>query len=61
MAHEDRCPVCGKDITNQVSGKRSRYKMRNYLFCGDNCKQRFDRSPEEFCGRQKSEERASRK
>lgn len=61
MEQQQRCPVCGKDLTNEVPGIHSKYKMHNYMLCGKACKQRFDRAPEEFAGKQSSAERSVKK
>lgn len=41
-----RDPVCGLDIHKERLC--SDYKGKHFCFCGESCKERFDRDPEKY-------------
>jgi Cu+-exporting ATPase len=43
-------PVCGMDVDAAIAAGRSEYKGQEYHFCGVNCKEKFDRCPEQYVG-----------
>ena len=47
-------PVCGMKVDEnkaRAAGKTSEYSGRNYYFCSDECKTKFDKDPEKFAGK----------
>jgi YHS domain-containing protein len=40
--------VCGMDIETATAAARTQYKGQTYSFCGSNCKEKFDRNPEQY-------------
>ena len=44
-------PVCGMDVETETAAGRSDYKGETYYFCGSNCKEKFDLSPEQYLGK----------
>ncbi len=46
-----RDPVCGAEVSMskaEKAGRKSRYRERTYYFTSDECKTRFDKSPERY-------------
>jgi len=43
-------PVCGSQVDEKKTTERSQYGGRTFYFCGHDCKEQFDESPEEFAG-----------
>lgn len=41
-------PVCGMQVDEKKAPASSVYKGAFYAFCGPQCKDKFDRSPERF-------------
>ena len=41
-------PVCGRDVDQQKAQAKTTHQDRDYLFCSDNCKQKFDEHPERY-------------
>lgn len=41
-----------KDAVCQEAAAKSEYHGQTYHFCSKNCKQRFDRDPQRYLGRQ---------
>ncbi|HET9531351.1 MAG TPA: YHS domain-containing protein [Blastocatellia bacterium] len=41
-------PVCGMPVDEQYAAGKSGYKSKMYYFCSQDCKTKFDRSPEQF-------------
>jgi RND family efflux transporter MFP subunit len=44
-------PVCGMQVDqgkSEASGRTGSYQGRSYYFCSDNCKRRFEASPEKY-------------
>jgi len=40
--------VCGMDIDEKSAAAKMEYKGKNYFFCAQSCKERFERSPETY-------------
>jgi YHS domain-containing protein len=40
--------VCGMEVSEKESEYRSRYEGQMFYFCSDECKTKFDDSPEDF-------------
>jgi Cu(I)/Ag(I) efflux system membrane fusion protein len=50
-------PVCGMDVDEQeakAAGRISGYHGKNYYFCSDSCKQRFEKDPNRYAGELKA-------
>ena len=43
--------VCGMDIEAATAAGRTEYKGQTYYFCGSKCKEKFDRSSEQYLGK----------
>jgi Cu+-exporting ATPase len=41
-------PVCGMDVEEQKAAGTSQYQGQTYSFCSKSCKEKFDRSPEQY-------------
>lgn len=41
-------PVCGMDVTYETAQARSEYDGQTYYFCSLDCKEQFDRNPEQY-------------
>ena len=44
-------PVCGADVSvskAEKAGRKSKYKDVTYYFSSDECKQKFDKNPQQF-------------
>lgn len=50
-------PVCGKSVDEKTAPATSTFEGRNYAFCSHTCKDKFDRSPEQYPAR--SEQQSS--
>lgn len=44
--------VCGMRMTPEQAAHVSEYQGAVYRFCSEACKQKFDRDPSKFAGRQ---------
>jgi len=42
-------PVCGMQVSDDTS-VTSTYQGKKYSFCGEKCKQEFDKNPQRFAG-----------
>lgn len=40
--------VCGMEVSEKEAEYRSQYEGQTFYFCSDECKMKFDESPEEF-------------
>ena len=40
--------VCGMEVSEKESQYQSRYEGQTFYFCSDECKTKFDDSPEDF-------------
>lgn len=50
--HQD--PVCNMEVDERSASGSSQYQGENYYFCSQDCKQKFDRNPEQYA-RQKGQ------
>jgi YHS domain-containing protein len=41
-------PVCGMDVNEKNAPATSEYKGQSFAFCSLNCKQQFDKNPEQY-------------
>ena len=48
MANTHRDPVCNMQVDEQSAAGRSQYQGQDYYFCSQDCKQKFDRNPEQY-------------
>ena len=42
--------VCGQQIDEKKAPATSQYKGDRYIFCGQECKDKFDQNPESYTG-----------
>lgn len=47
MTHKD--PVCGMDV-DETTEHQSSYNGRNHYFCSADCKETFDKMPQQYVG-----------
>ena len=45
-------PVCGMQVDENKGLPQSNYQGKQYTFCGNDCKQKFDRNPQQYIGQQ---------
>ena len=48
---ETKDPVCGMDVEPDQAAGKSEFNGTAYYFCSQQCKQAFDRSPEQYARR----------
>ena len=48
MADTNRDPVCNMQVDAQSAAGQSQYQGQTYYFCSQDCKQKFDRNPEQY-------------
>ncbi|MFB3814638.1 MAG: YHS domain-containing protein [Terriglobales bacterium] len=41
-------PVCGMPVEEKNAAGKSEYKGQQFYFCSMDCKQQFDRNPEQY-------------
>jgi Cu+-exporting ATPase len=41
-------PVCGMEVTHETAQARSEYNGQTYYFDSLDCKEKFDRNPEQY-------------
>jgi len=46
-------PVCNMDVDEKKAAAASVHKGETYYFCAKGCKEKFDREPEKFIGKEK--------
>ena len=46
-------PVCNMTVDEQKAAATSSYKGMTYYFCAKICKEKFDKDPEKFIGKEK--------
>jgi YHS domain-containing protein len=46
-------PVCNMTVDEKKAAAKSVYKGTTYFFCSKGCKDRFDKDPENFVGKEK--------
>ncbi|HEX8558997.1 MAG TPA: YHS domain-containing protein [Pyrinomonadaceae bacterium] len=44
-------PVCGMQLNPENAPERSEYEGRAYLFCSENCRNKFDENPAQYADR----------
>jgi P-type Cu+ transporter len=54
-------PVCGMRVDEQQAAGRSDYQNQTYYFCSTGCKQKFDQNPQQYAGRQATQQDAGRR
>lgn len=47
-----RDPVCGMQVDEQKAPATSTYNGAHYAFCGQECKDKFDQTPERYASKQ---------
>lgn len=47
-------PVCGMDITYETAQARTEYDGQTYYFCSLDCKESFDKNPEQYVQREET-------
>lgn len=50
MAIKTKDPVCGQDVTGKATACSS-FEDKQYCFCSEECKEKFDRDPSAFSGK----------
>jgi Cu+-exporting ATPase len=45
---DQKDPVCGMDVSPDRAAAKSEHNGQTYYFCSKQCKQKFDRSPEQY-------------
>jgi YHS domain-containing protein len=48
MADMNRDPVCNMQVDAKSAAGQSQYQGQTYYFCSHDCKQKFDRNPEQY-------------
>ncbi len=51
-------PVCGMDVDAAKAAGKSEYKGKTYYLCSKSCKEKFDKNPEQYVGKQQVARRA---
>jgi len=46
-------PVCNMSVDEKKAAATSVHKGETYYFCAKGCKEKFDREPEKFVGKEK--------
>lgn len=46
-------PVCNMNVDEKRAAATSVHKGKTYYFCAKSCKEKFDREPEKFIGKEK--------
>ena len=47
-------PVCNMSVDEKKAASISVYKGKTYYFCAKVCKEKFDKEPEKFVGKEKA-------
>jgi Cu+-exporting ATPase len=47
-------PVCGMTVDEDRAGARSEYQGQTFYFCSQDCKNKFDKSPETYAARSRA-------
>ena len=50
MANTNRDPVCNMEVNEQSAAGKSQFQGETYYFCSQQCKQKFDQSPQQYAG-----------
>ena len=48
MANTQRDPVCNMQVDEKNAAGQSDYQGQTYYFCSQNCKEQFDRNPQQY-------------
>ena len=48
MQNNLKDPVCGMELTYENAQARSEYDGQTYYFCSLDCKEQFDKNPENY-------------
>jgi len=59
MANTNRDPVCGMEVDPESAEGRSQYQGQTYYFCCKDCKDTFDRNPQQYAEQGRSAGRSS--
>ena len=51
-------PVCGMQVDEKKAPASSTYQGERYVFCGQKCKESFDKSPESYAKASKETQKA---
>jgi len=51
-------PACGMEVDPAKAAAKSEHKGRTYYFCSQDCKDKFDKNPEQYLGKQQVAQRA---
>jgi YHS domain-containing protein len=43
-------PVCKMEVEPEKAAAKSAYKGKDYFFCAETCRQKFDAEPEKYLG-----------
>jgi YHS domain-containing protein len=43
-------PVCGMEVDEKSAKDKMTYQGQTYYFCGTDCKEEFEASPEDYLG-----------
>ncbi len=52
-------PVCGMQVDSTDAAGTTQHLGWNYYFCSTECKEKFDRQPDQYVGRERGEKRKS--
>ena len=44
-------PVCKMDVSEEKASEKTEYKGKTYYFCAKPCKERFEKDPEKYMGK----------
>ena len=47
-------PACGMQVEGQNTTGHSEHSGETYYFCSAGCKERFDKAPEQFAGKDRA-------
>jgi YHS domain-containing protein len=53
-------PVCGMQVDEKKNPPRTTYQGTQYAFCSQPCKEKFDRSPQQYIGQSQQSQQAGR-
>jgi YHS domain-containing protein len=53
-------PVCGAELDEQQTARKSEYQDRAYYFCSPDCKQRFEEDPTRYADPRTARQDATR-
>jgi len=52
-------PVCKMDVDPQNADAKTQHEGRTYFFCSSECKEKFDKEPEQYVGGKKTAHKQS--